>query len=235
MAESDLPYRDWSSSEPFRAPPKRAPVREVSPTLRADEFARRSFELGLGAGGAHKLCPTWVDACRNSVGVGFSVWGVSRGTPHFSWGLALDYARFREGLTVDGTSLELQDTTTSLGLFGRVMPLADGRFDPFFELGMGGGRYRESGTVGDASSAAPIDEALFVPLLRAGLGLDVSVNDSFRLGTQFHWTHWLLSRAERCNDVAFGVCTLPSVGHFDVNNAAWSLRLGATFLFGGRH
>jgi hypothetical protein len=75
----------------------------------------------------------------------------------------------------------------------------------------------------------------WAPLLAVAAGVDAHVGSSWKLGARFGWDHWLLTGAERCDDVALGVCTLPSYGHFDVGNALFSWQFGATFLFGAPH
>lgn len=220
----------------FRPPPARPPIAAERPLLPEREFPRRRFELGAAAGVAHSLCPDGVDRCSNQPGLALGLRALSRPGPHFGWGFGFDQARFSESLSGRGVDVSIETRARSFSLFGRVFPNASGALDPYLQLGFGGGSHAESGTV-RLRETGPIvvDSVDWVPLLEFAAGLDVRVGSSFELGAQFGWTHWLLDRAERCNTVAFGVCTLPSQGHFDVANALWRWQLGATFLFGAPH
>jgi hypothetical protein len=93
-----------------------------------------------------------------------------------------------------------------------------------------------SGTWSNGNDDAfQVQDERIAPLLSASLFADWHVDSHLKLGARFTWTHWLLAPWERCEEVAFGACTLPSAGHFDVNDALWTWQLGAAFLFGGQH
>jgi hypothetical protein len=207
-----------------------------APTLPGPDFARRRTEAGLQAGLAHKLCATRATVCSNGAGAALGAFILSRPTPHFAFGLGVTQATFEERLRMDTERLALDESTLSAALFGRVFPLATGSFDPHLELAFGGGRFEEVGVwSSENTTAVGIDAVWVVPLLQAAVATDWHVNQFLKFGARFGWTHWLLSPGERCSQVAFGVCTLASSGHFDVENAVWSWQLETTFLFGSAH
>jgi hypothetical protein len=213
----------------------REPLETAPPLGSERDFARRPVELGASMGVSHKLCPTSAHECTGTPGVAFGLAAWSRPSPHFAWGVELDHTRFVQWVRVAESEVRLDTRGTSLALGARAYPLSAGAFDPYVGLGFGGGQYGELGELRVAGSSSPIDAVHWVPLLAVGAGLDVHVDSALALGAHFGWQHWLLGGSERCHGVAFGVCTLPSRGHFDVDNAVWRWRLGATFLFGAPH
>lgn len=224
-----------STPAAFRLPPARAPLITEAPTLPGADFARRRTEAGLQAGVAHKLCWVDADACSNSAGSAFSFSVISRPSPFFGWGLKLARTSFDERLRFDDAELALEQTGLGLDLFGRVYPVSLGAFDPYLELGAGGGNVEARGSWSEARATTPIDESVLAPLLEAAFALDWHASTDLKFGARFGWTHWLLSPWEQCRGVAFGACTLPSDRHFDVANAVWSWQLTTAFLFGAPH
>jgi hypothetical protein len=218
----------------FRMPPRRLPLPTSSPSLGERERARRGYELGLGAGVAHKLCPAAVTRCSSTPGPGVELSAASRPLPHFAWGLALAHSSFGEQLSVGDTVLSLRERATGLRLHGRLFASSDGAFDPYLEFGAGGGRFVEHGWI-EAGERVPVSSARLAPLLAAATGARLFVHPNIELEARFSWTHWLLAPHERCNAVAFGACTIASPGHFDVGNAVWHWQLAGTFLFGSPH
>jgi hypothetical protein len=228
--------RPVARAQAFREPPARTPLQAEPPLPAERQFARRSFELQASFGLGHKLCPAGVQSCTGAPGLAFGASAWARPSPYFAWGLALDHTRFDQALEVPGADVRLATGATSLTLNGRALPAGTGSFDPYVELGFGGGRYGETGEVRlPDASAFEVEAVSWAPLLAVGAGVRVHAGSALELGAEFGWQHWLLSSAERCAGVAFGVCTLPSYGHFDVSNAVWRWQLDATFLFGAPH
>jgi hypothetical protein len=236
----NVPAGPWNDSPASalvaqRLPPLRLLPPSDRPNLAPREHARRSAELGFEAGVAHKLCPAGLDRCDNEPGKSFGLRVAARPSPYFAYGVNFDDSSWSEALSAGGLQLDIAARRTSLGVLGRVLPFGAGALDPYIEFAAGGGRAEDRGTLANATESITVQEVALAPWLRASAGLDLQVHSHLKFGAHFHWTHWLLTPRERCAGVAFGACTLPSPGHFDVNNAAWSLSFGVTLLFGSLH
>jgi opacity protein-like surface antigen len=199
-------------------------------------LSRRAYELGLSAHFAQKLCPTWVDACDNTPGVGFQAEALQRANPLFAWGIQGTLGGFDERLRSRDLNLSLRGRGAYVLLVGRVAALTSGPFDPYIQAGFGGGSLALQGEVSSGqepgTNRAQIRQRTLAPVYQASAGLDFHVSGALKVGGVFSWTHWLLSDFERCTSVAFGVCSGPEPGRFDLTNAVWSLGVRSSVVFG---
>ncbi len=232
------PYAPWTGKS-VGAPKGLSPSAPDAPLLESPRFERRSYELALAASVNQRLCNHYLDACDNAPGVGLQLAFLQRPSPYFSWGLQADYASWNERLQHGASSADLQAKTLAGLLVGRLALFRHGVVDPFIQAGVGGGRFNLQGTLGETGAAGSLRTAAqgtsIAPLYQAALGVDLHVSEAFRVGGAFSWTHWLLSDFERCNNVAFGVCSSPKAGMFDLENATWSLGLRSSVAFGQVH
>lgn len=212
-----------------------APITAEAPLLPGPAYERRSLELDVAVTANHRLCPRGLDRCQNQPGIGFQAAALHRVGPFLGWGLQAELAGWKEHFEYRTLKAQMNARTMSALLVARLGFLRHGIFDPYIQAGAGAGRYQLDGSVSSDRESWQHSESTWAPIYQAAFGLDIHVSQSFRVGGNFSWTHWLLEDFERCNEVVTGACTLPQPGMFDLDNAVWSFGLKASFVFGQTH
>lgn len=161
-------------------------------------YARRPVELVPRLGLALPICQAGSrtsDRCEGVKGgwsIGFSAfWRVN---PYFAWGGGVDFEAYRyqppARLQLDHPSA----LGAFLGFLGRGYFLDHGAFDPYVELGLGGGAlgtsHNENGTRYNETGAGPA--------VRIGAGLDFFLGHRIRLGPSLSYTRVFIDKIRRC-------------------------------------
>jgi hypothetical protein len=156
------------------------------------------------------------DGVGTGLGIEFSaLWRV---VPYFAWGGTFGLG----GLYYNPPSrLAIRDPTAAavfIGLLGRVYFVDEGSFDPYLELGLGGGAMA---TTGREADDVVYDHTSGGGAIRAGAGIDFYLSRTLRLGPSLSWTRIFVDKVQRCE--RDGSCTDLSTddgylaGHVDVS------------------
>jgi len=220
-AQSPPPYGAWSGG--YAQAPRDAPPPGPPPRLAAPEYGRRPVEL---VPSLFLIFPQCVAGDRSSnrcdgvgggLGIEFSaLWRVS---PYFAWGGTLAIG----GLRYDPPSrLAIRNAGAAaafIGLLGRVYFIDEGSFDPYLELGLGGGAMATSGREADD---VIYDHTSQGGAVRAAAGIDFYLSRTLRLGPSLSWTRIFVDNVRRCKSGG-GSCTDLSTddgylaGHVDLS------------------
>lgn len=192
-----------------------------APLAEEPEFARRSVELvvDLGLGLAHCAEGDGSDARCSGVGGGLSL-GLTalwRVTPMFAWGGTFEVAGFRNE-PEDPQYTNARAGAVFIGLAGRVYFADEGAFEPFVELGLGGGALGTRQDEPTTNGRAGYEETGAGPALRAGIGFDFHLTRTLRLGPALSLTRVFVDKIRRCKATGIGECQDVSTdlgGHLD--------------------
>ncbi len=173
-------------------PPPPLPPPTVSP------YARRPVELIPRIGLALPICQAGSqtsDRCegvKSGLGFGFSAfWRVN---PYFAWGGGIDINAFRYKPPTRLGLANPQALGVFLGFLGRGYFLDHSAFDPYVELGLGGGAL---GTSHDENGSR-YNETGAGPAVRIGGGIDFFLGRRIRLGPALGYTRVFIDKIRRC-------------------------------------
>jgi hypothetical protein len=194
---------------PGKPPPGLRPPPTVSP------YQRRPVELIPELSLAFPHCASGDvsdDRCagvRGGAGFGFiALWRV---TPHLAWGGGFDVAGFRYDPPARTGLHEGGAAAAQLRLLGRVYFVAEGSFDPYVELGIGGVAL---GTSARDANDDRFEETGAGPALSLGGGLDFFLSRRLRLGPYLTVTQVFVDKIRRCRGGDSGSCEdLPRDDH----------------------
>jgi hypothetical protein len=177
------------------------------PSKAPPPYLRRPVELIPELNLAFPHCATGDvsdDRCtgvRGGGGFGFAaIWRV---TPYLAWGGGFDIAGFRYD---PPERLGLRRTGAAAGqlrLIGRVYFVAEGSFDPYVEIGIGGAAL---GTSARDLNGDRFEETGAGPSLSLGGGLDFFLSHRLRLGPQLTVTQVFVDKIRRCLGDDSGSC-----------------------------
>jgi len=160
---------------------------------------RRAVELVPELGLAWANCAAGdvsSDRCAGvEGGAEFSFWALWRVSPYFAWGGGFELAGFRYD---PPQALGLRNASAAavfLGFIGRAYFLDSGAFDPYVQLGLGGGAL---GTSSRASDGNIYGETGAGPAVQIGGGLDFFVSSRLRLGPSVAYTQVFVDKIRRC-------------------------------------
>jgi hypothetical protein len=162
-------------------------------------------------------------------GGGFGFAALWRVTPYLAWGGGFDIAGFRYD---PPERLGLRRTGAAAGqlrLIGRVYFLAEGSFDPYVEIGIGGAAL---GTSARDANGDQIQETGAGPALSFGGGLDFFLSRRLRLGPELTVTQVFVDKIRRCRGDDSGSCEdLPKDDHGHLDRYA-TLGVRLTIMIG---
>jgi opacity protein-like surface antigen len=192
------PYTAWQGTE--HAPPPPIPLDAApAPELAPLEYARRPVELAPEFALGFPSCSDGTEddsRCDGlGAGLGLGLTALWRAYPYFAFGgtvSGLDFGFHPSART------GLRDTSASglfYGLLGRVYFSDHGAFEPYLELGLGGGAGR--------TNARELDDARYTDTsfggaVRVGLGFEFFLSRHLRIGPAFTWTRFHVSQLSRC-------------------------------------
>jgi hypothetical protein len=121
-----------------------------------------------------------------------------------------------------------------LGLLGRVYFLPRGAFDPYVQLGLGGG------VLGTAGEGAPglVDRADYEetgagPAVQLGGGADFFITSGLKLGPSLSYTHVFVDKIRRCRSGDSDSCSDVSKDEFGHLDGFFTLGVRLSILLGG--
>jgi hypothetical protein len=169
------------------------------PATQGAEHGRRPVELSPALALAFPHCEAGNvsdDRCRGvygGAGIGFSaLWRVS---PFFAWGAGFELAGFGYD---PPARLALRDASAGavwLGLLARVYFVDEGSFDPYAELGLGGGFLGTTAKELDDNTYEHVGAGASV---RLGGGFDFYLSRALRLGPTISVTRVFVDKITRC-------------------------------------
>ena len=169
-------------------------------------------------------------------GLGLAFTAIWRVTPHFGWGGGFDLSGFRSEPPSD---LDLEDSEAGaafIGLIGRAYPLAEGSFDPFFQLGLGGGALgtsaREPTPVAGSSERERFEETTAGGAIQIGGGIDFFLSRKLRLGPTLTYTKVFTDRIRRCRKGGDEDCSDKETSEYGHLDAFLRLNLSLTIMLG---
>lgn len=206
---SPAPYAPYQGGS-FPGPGPRTHPRSPAPLPEEPEFTRRSVELipALGLAIPHCAPGDQSDARCSGVGAGvvIGLTALWRVTPMFAWGGTLEVAGFGNQPDNAGYS-NARAGAAFIGLTGRVYFTEQGQFEPFVELGVGGGAL---GTQQDelevGGGQAGYEETGAGPALRGFIGFDLHLSRTLRLGPALGLTQVFVDKIRRCRATGGGEC-----------------------------
>lgn len=204
---SDEVINPWEAPGPGAPPPDAAPAPEGNP----EELPRRPAEFATSVGFTLPLCSkrfASVSRCPNTAfGRTAGLSALWRASPAFAWGFYGEFTRYE----LDGPG-EVRGRANALGggVVGRVYLFDSGKFEPWVELGLGGGAVRAvslgAGGVPDGTTR----RAGFSTRLAAGF--DVLLGQHVRLGPVVDYDRVLARRQYEC---VTGNCRGKEFGRID--------------------
>ena len=197
------PAGTWSAYPPPGKPP---PGLRPPPTA-PPPYQRRPVELIPELSLAFPHCaPGDVsdDRCAGvRGGFGFGFMALWRVTPYLAWGGGFDLAGFRYD---PPSSTGLRQSTAAAGqlrLLGRLYFVAEGSFDPYIELGIGGAAL---GTSARDANGDCFEETGAGVALSLGGGLDFFLSRRLRLGPYLSVTQVFVDKIRHCRGGDSGTC-----------------------------
>lgn len=211
------PYRPWTGTRYAPPPPGPELPPPPLPAPPPPEYARRPIELIPELGLSLPVCASGSVSNQNCNGVrlggggGFQV--LWRFIPYFAWGGGVEIEGFRYR---PPSSLGLTSTSSAavfLGLLGRAYFLDSGPFDPYLQLGLGGGAL---GTSFDQNGAS-YQETGAGPALQIGGGLDFFLSRRVKLGPSITWTRVFVDKLRRCGPNSSDCVDVPTDQQGELN------------------
>jgi hypothetical protein len=182
---------------PAGTPPP--PSTPPPPPIAASGVARRPVELVPSVGLALPSCVAGSssdDRCEGVEGgltFGFSAfWRV---TPYFAWGGGFDIAGFRYAPPEHVGLTDTQAGAAWIGVLGRFYFLDETTFDPYVQLGLGGGALGTAGSVPDGET---YEETGAGPAIQLGGGIDFILAPRIKFGPGLAYTHVFVDKIRRC-------------------------------------
>ena len=175
---------------------------------------------------------TRCEGVRGGGGIGFSAfWRV---TPHLAWGGGFQIAVFRHDPPSGSGVSDAEAFAGFLGLMGRAYLFDRGGFDPYVQLGIGGGAL---GTAGDGAPGLLDDSERYEetgagPALQAGLGADFFLSSRLKLGPSLTYTHVIVDKIRRCRKGEAGDCNDVSKSEYGHMNSFVTLGVRLSILLG---
>lgn len=211
------PYRGEGIAPPGPASSAAYPA----PLPEEPEYTRRSVEIVLDLGLGVPHCASGEDSDYRCSGVGgglsLGLTALWRVTPMFAWGGTLEVAGFRNE-PEDPDYTDARAGAVFLGITGRVYFYEEGRFEPFVELGLGGGALGTRQDEPTATGPTGYEETGAGPAMRGGIGFDFHLSRTLRLGPALSVTHVFVDKIRRCKATGSGQCQDVSTdlgGHLD--------------------
>jgi hypothetical protein len=162
-------------------------------------------------------------------GIGFGFAAIWRVTPHLAWGGGFDLAGFRYDAPERLGLRQTGAAAAQLRLIGRLYFLAEGSFDPYVEIGIGGAAL---GTSGRDFNDQRFEETGAGPALSLGGGLDFFLSRRLRLGPQLTVTQVFVDKIRHCRGGDSGSCEdLPKDDHGHLDRYA-TLGVRLTIMIG---
>jgi hypothetical protein len=165
--------------------------------------------------------------------LGFSAfWRV---TPHLAWGGGFQLAVFRHEPPRNSGVSDAEAFAFFLGLMGRAYLFERGAFDPYVQIGIGGGAL---GTAGEGAPGIVDDPERYEetgagPAVQAGIGADFFLSPRLKLGPSFTYTQVFVDKIRRCRKGEAGDCDDVSKSEFGYMNSLLTLGVRLSILLGG--
>lgn len=219
--DSSVPYAPYEGGS-YPEPGPRSNPRGPLPLPEEPEFTRRTVELIPSVGLALPHCAQGEesdDRCRGvSAGVVIGLTVLWRVTPMFAWGGSVEVAGFGNEPQDPGYS-NARAGAAFIGLTGRVYFNEVGQFEPYIELGIGGGALgTQQDEVEVGGGSAGYEETGAGPALRGFIGFDLHLSRTLRLGPALGLTQVFVDKIRRCRATGSGECQDSAAdrgGHLD--------------------
>ncbi len=239
-APAEPPPPEPAPAAPSRAPPPApAPIVAPPPIPIPSGPTRSSVELvpELALAWAHcqdgERSSARCSGVRGGAELGFSAfWRV---TPYLAWGGGFQLAVFRHEPPRGSGVSDAEALAFFLGLMGRAYLLDRGAFDPYVQLGIGGGFLGTAGrgAPGILDDSERYEETGAGPAVQAGIGADFFLSSRLKLGPSFTYTQVFVDKIRRCRKGEAGDCEDVSKSEFGHMNSLLTLGVRLSILLGG--
>lgn len=203
-----LAFPTPAAAQVFEAPPERPPAH----LLEEPDFVRRQLELVPHLSLALPRCASGNRSDDRCSGVGPGLSGgfglLWRPISHVALGGSMEVAGFQNEPPTSAQRTKARAGAAFVHLVARLYVAEHGGFDPYLELGIGGGALGTSAREPTPGSEERdrFEETGAGPSLRAGVGFDFFVSPRLRLGPHLRYTQVLVDKIRRCSVSAGEEC-----------------------------
>jgi hypothetical protein len=136
------------------------------------------------------------DHCSGMKGGGEAAFAAFwRVTPYLAWGGALQIAAFRRDAPASTAIEDASGLAAFLGFLGRAYFFERGSFDPYVQLGLGGGALGTRGRL----NGERYEETGAGPAVQLGGGADFFITRELKLGPSLSYTHVFVDKIRHCD------------------------------------